>query len=385
MPIRGVALAGTVAAAVTFACLNRASAQPKLEPMIFFVAKGEPNACGPGCSEWIAAEGDFEGPAVEHRFRAFLDSLTERDLPVFFNSFGGVIGQARVLGRILRERRMTAGVGESVPDECRDRGLANESCRRIMQSSHELKARLRTSGAACYSACVYALIGASERHVPADARLGIHASVSTPALSRPGAPTAQQLESERKRYVLEMGVNPSLVDESAKTAADSLHMLTREEMARFGIETRAGYETGWLPYEERSSKRQFMLKAITQARGPDGKELRTTNLRVACSETKPGTWLTYQREPASNETGVAVIRVAVGGKTFALQARASKGGFDLHEVIADRDFVSKVIAAGSMVFTETFSTRNSRRSHEVNVSAAGLEPALGTSLKSCGK
>src|SRR5688572_14645595 len=26
-----------------------------MAPMVFYVAKGEPNACGPGCGEWIAA------------------------------------------------------------------------------------------------------------------------------------------------------------------------------------------------------------------------------------------------------------------------------------------------------------------------------------------
>jgi hypothetical protein len=29
------------------------------EPLTFFVAKGVLNACGPGCSEWIAVEGNF--------------------------------------------------------------------------------------------------------------------------------------------------------------------------------------------------------------------------------------------------------------------------------------------------------------------------------------
>jgi hypothetical protein len=34
------------------------------EQMIFFVARGEPDACGAGCSEWVAAEGriDFDAP-----------------------------------------------------------------------------------------------------------------------------------------------------------------------------------------------------------------------------------------------------------------------------------------------------------------------------------
>jgi hypothetical protein len=161
--------------------------------MIFFVANGEPDSCGPGCSEWIAAEGRFEGPQVERRFRDLLDTLKGRNLPIVFNSLGGVIGEALVLGRILRERRMAASVGESYPVGCTARIAADESCRRIMEANRELKARLRTTGTECYSACVYALLGASARHVPSDARVGIHASAPTAVSSRPGAPTDEQL------------------------------------------------------------------------------------------------------------------------------------------------------------------------------------------------
>jgi len=154
--------------------------------MIFFVAKGERNACGPGCSEWIAAEGMFEGPQVEQRFRDLLVTLKGRNLPIVFNSLGGIIGEALVLGRILRERRMAGSVGESYPEGCKARIAADESCRRIMEGNRELKAQLRTAGAVCSSACVYALRGASERHVPADARVGSHAATPTAVSSQPG-------------------------------------------------------------------------------------------------------------------------------------------------------------------------------------------------------
>jgi hypothetical protein len=143
--------------------------------MIFFVAKGEPNACGPGCSEWIAAEGMFDGPQVERRFRELIDTLKGRNLPIVFNSLGGIIGEALVPGRILREHRMAASVGGSYPEGCKARIAADESCRRIMRGNRELKAQLRTTGAVCSSACVYALLGASARHVPAS-----RASGSTP-------------------------------------------------------------------------------------------------------------------------------------------------------------------------------------------------------------
>ena len=212
-------LAGNAAAlAVTLGSYG-AMAQQNPEPMIFFVAKGEPNACGPGCSEWIAAEGTFDGPQVERRFRDLLNTLKGRNLPIVFNSLGGLIGEALVLGRILRERRMAASVGKSYPEGCKARLAADESCRRIMEANREIKAQLRTTGAVCSSACVYALIGASTRHVPAGARVGIHAATPTAVSSQPGWLTVEQMHNNRKRYILEMGANPDLQDAAIKDSA----------------------------------------------------------------------------------------------------------------------------------------------------------------------
>ena len=82
------------------------------QPMIFYVARGEAGACGPGCSEWIAAEGMID-PDAGKRLRDFVGSLPRRDLPIFFNSTGGLAGQAVSLGEAMREYRMTAGVGRN--------------------------------------------------------------------------------------------------------------------------------------------------------------------------------------------------------------------------------------------------------------------------------
>src|SRR3979490_3576698 len=46
-------------------------------PVVFFLAKGEPNACGPGCQEWIAADGTFD-PGADGRLRALLKKLGGR-------------------------------------------------------------------------------------------------------------------------------------------------------------------------------------------------------------------------------------------------------------------------------------------------------------------
>jgi hypothetical protein len=165
---------------------------------------------------------------------------------------------------------MAASVGESYPEGCTARIAADESCRRIMEANRELKARLRTTGAECYSACVYALLGASARHVPSDARVGIHASAPTAASSRPGAPTDEQLHNNRKRYILEMGANPGLQDAAIKTPPPGVHVLSREELVRYRVETSAPYESDWMQYQEpKGPMRLYMLKAVTQARGAE--------------------------------------------------------------------------------------------------------------------
>jgi hypothetical protein len=230
-------------------CIGPAGAQDKrtvaeiytqANAMIFFVVRGDADSCGPGCSEWIAAEGSFDQD-VAKRFRSFLDTLKARKLPIYFNSTGGFMGQSRLVGRILRERRMTASVGATIPDGCNSNNTMDSSCRQIVKSSRTLKAKLRVAGAMCHSACIYALVGASVRHVPADALLGVHgttASSGSVAISRrPGAPTAAQLHAARRQYMSQMGVDPEVVELATKVPSAGLRILTRDEITRFRIET----------------------------------------------------------------------------------------------------------------------------------------------------
>jgi hypothetical protein len=46
-----------------------------------------------GCSEWIAAEGFFDLSSAQ-RLRSFLQRHSKRKLPIYFQSSGGIMGQA---------------------------------------------------------------------------------------------------------------------------------------------------------------------------------------------------------------------------------------------------------------------------------------------------
>jgi hypothetical protein len=64
--------------------------------MTFYIVKGAPDACGSGRDGWIEAEGKIEGGTAA-RFKAILDHLKDRNLPVYFNSPGGNLDQATLL------------------------------------------------------------------------------------------------------------------------------------------------------------------------------------------------------------------------------------------------------------------------------------------------
>ena len=119
-------LAPVAALAQGKAVPNREIAVINRSPLVFYLAKGEPGACGEGCSEWIAADGYFDRGAPQ-RLRAFLARIPGHAPPIYFQSHGGIQGGALTIGRLLRKGGMTAGVGRTVPEGCHEIGRA--SCR----------------------------------------------------------------------------------------------------------------------------------------------------------------------------------------------------------------------------------------------------------------
>lgn len=379
------------------------------QAMIFFVAKGEPGACGPGCSEWIAAEGVIDGDAPQ-RFHDFLEALPRRDLPIFFNSTGGIIGHASAIGLILRKHRMTAGVGRTLPERCPHGVPTDEACRRVLRLTPEHRARLVTGGARCFSACVYAFVGGSDRQVARDAQLGIHSA----RMLRQGSPlSVDEVHHLLKRYVIEMGVDPGLIDAAAKVSPDRIRYMSRDEIARFGVETRGSYETSWTLYEH-GSNLFYVFKSITQARSAQGKEYRTGTVRLWCVGGAFGIALAYQRELPANEIGGAsVIRVTAGDSELVLkrdEATAASGrrstsaaleilskfavkvsepppGSERWSTSAGRDFLRYATVAPSIVITEDPVPQGSGPglSRAVKLSTNGLSKVLEAFQKRCGE
>jgi hypothetical protein len=324
--------------------LERQLAKLRSEPMIFVVATGEPNACGRGCTEWIAGEGRFDEGAAQ-RFREFLAVLARRDLPIFFNSDGGLLREAVQIGLILRENRMIAGVARTVPGGCHLGFPLDDACRRLMQSKREHKARLYFGGARCASACVYAIIGASTRHVDPGATLRIHSSIGR---------EIDKTENSLRRYVIGMGVDPALVDAAAKIPSRTFRGLSRGEMERFGIETRGVHETPWFAYHGPAGE-FLLLKSVTYPTGDTGDQYRTRTVGLACSPFHPSIRFMYHQEFIANENRAPpLIRAKIGDSLIDLTT------LNPHKHSVEKSFdleprqLQSAIEAGSFEFTEMF-------------------------------
>ncbi len=324
--------------------------------MVFYVAKGEPNACGPGCREWIVAEGAIDRDAPV-RLRALLNRLGQRKLPIYFHSPGGSVDGGLAIGRLMRERRMTAGVGRTIPRGCDPLQEQEAACEDVKRTGRELLAELRSARTLCNSACVYALIGASVREVGAGARIGVH-EIALGRFDERGQPapldrktlSAEQLrqlraeEARIARYVAEMGIDKALFEAATQIVHERIRYLSHDEIARFGIDRREFHESRWM-VDEGPPGPLAVIKFVVEAKGGaranekggEAKQYRTTFIRLTCRRNAAEIGVEYGRELASSDRPGS-IAVTTRGDAFVLapprRAKPTLGYNDLE--IEDR-------------------------------------------------
>jgi hypothetical protein len=287
----------------------------------------------------------------------------------------------------MREYRMTAGVGRTTPQGCR--AVVDEACRRLIQGKREHKARLVTANARCLSACVYALVGASVRRVARDAQLGVHtlrmpshAAATSQGPQPPGPPmSVAEAHHLLKRYMIEMGVDPGLIDMAARVSADRVRLVSREEIARFGIEAGDHFETQWTPYQD-VTKRSYLLKSVTQSYASASADLRTSVLRVGC-QIAGRVPILLRRELLASETVAPSVDVAVGEGTFKLEERVSRGAIEVRYGSTSAELFQQAIAAPQIIVTETLASEEPGRPREIRFSTKGLAKALDELQKDC--
>ena len=187
------------------------------DAMIFYVAHGAADACGRGCSEWIAAEGTVQWD-THKRLINILDRQAGRKLPVVIHSWGeSNLNVATGLGRILRGRGIDTMAGPTDVDACH--GKSEAECFALKRPGGPLDARLNAPDAAapCDLACVLMLAGGVNRSLPTGARvilsgMAIHNRLA-PNVSKDEREGASTRFGELFRiYLRDMGVETQLLD-----------------------------------------------------------------------------------------------------------------------------------------------------------------------------
>jgi hypothetical protein len=185
------------------------------DAMIFYVAHGADGACGPGCSDWIAAEGTVQYD-THKRLIAILDRLAGRKLPLVINSRGrSNLDNAVSMGRILHDRGIDTTEGLTNVTACA--GKAEADCFALKRPGGPLDAMLSTKEASCDLACVLILAGGIHRSLASGTRviltgMEIHNRLA-PNVSEERREGLTSLFGQRFRvYLRQMGVDTELLD-----------------------------------------------------------------------------------------------------------------------------------------------------------------------------
>jgi hypothetical protein len=300
------------------------------DPMVFYDAHGEANACGPGCSEWIAAEGKIERGSAD-RLQQLLVQLKGARPPIFFHSPGGSVTGSILLGELIRARKLTVSVGHTVPLNC-DREPKSHNCDANIRAGHPVEAKLDPLTAMCNSGCVYALAGGVVRLIPPWVTLGIHDIGLDLAAAKIRHPSSRLIEAAKtvsrtrlRNYIGRMGIDEGLLTEAFATPFTSIGRLTRDDAARFGLDRREFGETVWqfVDKPQPAIRKMFFVRA-------DNGERRYVNalVNVSCVPSLGGraiAALARERQDSDAETvvGQPAVSIRVNGKDVRLARRTS--------------------------------------------------------------
>jgi hypothetical protein len=366
--------------------LAAAGFAPKL---IIYLAKGPPNSCGAGCDHWIAVEGKVDQAAAS-RVSRFLRNVKDTQRPIYFHSPGGSVEPAYVIGRLLRGRKAVARVGRTIVTACAAGTQVDDACLKIKTAGGEVEAEIATSHAMCNSACGYLLLGATTREVAPDAAVAVHNSRLTFVVH--GHPPAQALaafrdrsmvkaDRERAAFIAAMGIQHELDDLIRTVKFENIHILTRPELYRLGVDTRAMAETAWTLQAE---ARPYIRKVALVKRRDDA-SFRTMEWRLFC-DNKDRARLTFIREfdkgaPARN----AVIMMAGSEKPVSFGTIPVRiGFFEAWNGTITSTAMNTLLAVPHLQMAEAAPLPGGTTSQEIfDIDASGLEPAWTKLLASC--
>ena len=385
-----VLAAPAVAPAPAASAKRPSAAAPPAPSVMFYIAKGAPHSCGRGCDRWIAVEGQINGDAAG-RFKAFIKRhLKDRHLPMYFSSPGGNLEQAIFIGNMLRELSATARVARTVVKDCGFEAQTSDVCLKLKRSGRELAGELSTRSAQCNSACPYLILGATTREVAPDAILGVHSPKVVLRYSG-GQPTTEMVSAATQRgvlradrllsdYVFRMGIEGELLDVAKTIKFESMHILTRDQIFRFGIDRREFVETPWA-FENLG---RALIRKSALAKNEGGKSWRVLQWRLFCHNTEQFQ-LDFQRQ-ITTAPSFATVSISSGGAkplVFAFPP-AKPAGYEVWGLRMPKSSALAIADAPQIDLIETANAPDGRRlAHPAKLSTEGLPASLANLVATC--
>jgi len=363
--------------------------KPDIAPKLtMYLAKGAANSCGWGCDRWIAFEGQVDQGSAA-RARRFLASVKDTRRPIYFHSPGGSVEDSFVIGRLLRTRKAIARVGRTVATGCAAGTQFDDACMKIKNGNGEVEAELATRNAMCNSACGYLFLGATTREVAPDAAMAVHSSKLTVTVR--GHPPPGFVDEFRRRrtvvadrerlaFMTAMGIKGELNDLIKTVKFESLHLLTRPELYRFGVDTRPVSETLWTLEK---AERPYVRK-IAQAKRDDGTSFRTIEWHLYC-ENKDRARLTLIREVDENAAAAPTMVMMAGSeKSVAFGRPARVGKYDAWSERIAVEALKPMLAAQRLQLGESRMAADGKTDvASFDIDMAGLEAAWTELLATC--
>lgn len=326
--------------------------------LTIYLAKGAPDACGSGCDRWIAIEGEIDGDASQ-RIRRFLAGVKDTQRPIYLHSPGGNVEQSYAIGRLLRSRKAVARVGRTIATACAAGAQVDAACLKTKAAGGEVEAELTTYHAMCNSACGYLFLGATSREVAPDAALAVHNSRLVLAFHGHPAPEAvadyrrrriANADRDRAGFIAAMGISRELDSLIRTVKFENLHMLTRSELYRFGIDTRPFAEAMWrLETGARPS-----LSKLAVMKKENASSFRTMEWRMFC-ETRNRVPLMFAGEIDEASVGKSNILMTADAdadkEAGGSPVRAAK--YEMWSGSIDPDMVKAIMASRSLHVRQT--------------------------------
>lgn len=169
-------------------------------------------------------------PGDDEKFRKLLENGSPPSVTtIYIDSAGGDVEAALSIGRQIREQWFSTDVGK-----CH---LDNEG-----QNPHLVKRNYLP--AICYSAATLVYLGGKLRYFTDGSKFGVHQfSYRNPAPD--DVPRSQVLSAKIAQFLIEMGIELSFLERSAKVAATEIQLIPPEELRSTGIVTGGVTAVSW--------------------------------------------------------------------------------------------------------------------------------------------